>query len=241
MRILVTRPASEAQETVQLLAAQGIAALATPLVEIEWFDTVLPAVEKFQAILFTSRNGVRAFARHHATTDKPVFCVGDRTAEAAFAAGYKNVFSADGDAAALAEFVTKNLRPDAGALLRVAPQMHRADLLTDTLRQNGFAVEPAILYRNIYAPALPDAVKDAIAAQTLDGVLFFSPGMAANFTNLIYSAGLSMACRHMKAWCISEATARALDTSLWQDIQTAARPTQESLLQIVLHARNTER
>ncbi len=83
MRVLVTRPKEDAEETAQLLAARGHQALVAPLLETRFFDGAALTLEGVQAVLATSANGVRALARRTARRDVPLFAVGPQTAEAA--------------------------------------------------------------------------------------------------------------------------------------------------------------
>ena len=98
-RVLVTRSEPGASETAQRLAGLGFEPIVEPVFEIEPIEGVtLPA---FDALAFTSANGVRVFAHLNPRRDAPVFCVGARTADEARAAGFANVTSADGDVSAL--------------------------------------------------------------------------------------------------------------------------------------------
>ena len=83
MRILLTRPESEIARFATQLEAQGVEPIAAPLLRIEPVVTLPPVPEHVQALLFTSANGVRAYADLAAARDLPVFAVGDATAEAA--------------------------------------------------------------------------------------------------------------------------------------------------------------
>jgi uroporphyrinogen-III synthase len=121
MRVLVTRPEADAAALVAALEARGHEALAQPLLTIE------PAVPEppldlagVQALLFTSANGVRAFADVSQERGLPVFAVGDASAEAARAARFAKVESASGDVEDLARLVKDRLDPGAGPLLHGA-------------------------------------------------------------------------------------------------------------------------
>src|SRR3954470_7941092 len=64
MRALVTRPRAEAASLAEALAARGIAALLEPLLDIHYRDLGGPPdLAGVQALLCTSANGARAFAR----------------------------------------------------------------------------------------------------------------------------------------------------------------------------------
>ena len=107
----------------------GVESLIEPVIDIHPLNDVqLPNLDKMQALLLTSANGVRAFAERQAGAlpDLPVFCVGDATARAARAAGFGNVESAGGDV-------------DDGALLVDGPTM-----MTGYLGEAGWNREMAI-------------------------------------------------------------------------------------------------
>src|SRR5690242_5683689 len=102
LRVLVTRAEPGASETGERLRALGYQPIVEPVFAVAPIPVALPA---FDALAFTSANGVRVFAKLSPRRDAPVFCVGGRTADAALEAGFSNVRSADGDVAALAELI----------------------------------------------------------------------------------------------------------------------------------------
>ena len=101
-RILVTRSEPGASETAARLEAGGYEAVVEPLFAIVPIDAPLP---DFDALAFTSANGVRRFAVLSQRRDAAVFCVGARTAMVALELGFQDVTSADGDVMALGDLV----------------------------------------------------------------------------------------------------------------------------------------
>src|SRR4051794_1084776 len=86
----------------------------------------------FAALAVTSRNGLAAFARTCSRRDLPVFATGAGTAADAESAGFREVFSADGDVAALAALIAE-VRP-AGKVLHAAAVELAGDLEGDLAR-----------------------------------------------------------------------------------------------------------
>lgn len=87
---------------------RGLDPLVAPLIDIRPLPTDLPDLSAFDGLIFTSRNGVAAFADlgpPPKAFDLPVFTVGEATAEAARQAGFAPVRSADGDVQALADLI----------------------------------------------------------------------------------------------------------------------------------------
>ncbi|MGA8551727.1 MAG: uroporphyrinogen-III synthase, partial [Stellaceae bacterium] len=101
LQALVTRPREEAEALAAALAAHGVAALIEPLMEVH-FHAAAPDLAGVQAILCTSVNGVRAFARASSERRLPLLAVGEATAGRARAEGFAAIASAGGDAADLA-------------------------------------------------------------------------------------------------------------------------------------------
>jgi uroporphyrinogen-III synthase len=228
MRVLVTRPLLDAPETVRLLEAMGHSALIAPLLEIRFFDGPPLSLDGVQAVLATSANGVRAFARRTDERALPIFAVGTQTAEAAKAAGFANVRSADGDADALAKAVAQWAAPDAGTLLHAAGKEAEGKLEPD-LKHAGFSVRRETLYEAVAATELPAETADALKASTLDAVLFFSPRSARIFCECVNHLGLGDQVRSLIACCISTKAANAL-TLVFQEVRIAERPNQDALL-----------
>ncbi len=124
MKAIVTRPRDDAAALVGALADRGVAALLAPML------TILPVPQATrhlaerlagaQAVLFTSANGVRAFAAASPRRELPVLAVGDASAAAARIAGFRSVASAGGDIEDLVELVAAHLSPQGGALVHAA-------------------------------------------------------------------------------------------------------------------------
>ncbi len=230
MRVLVTRPEVDAAPLVAALEARGHDAIVQPLLTIEPVapDPPLETAD-VQALLFTSANGVRAFAAASSERGLSAFAVGDATAEAAEAAGFAEVESAGGDVQDLAQLVTRRLDPAAGPVLHVAGTALAGDLQGD-LEGAGFTVRRSVLYAAEPVRQLADPVRAALAEEQLDAVLFFSPRTAKSFVRLVAGHGLAAACERCRAVCLSDAVADALGALTWAGIHVAERPNQQALL-----------
>jgi uroporphyrinogen-III synthase len=227
MRILVTRPKQDGEETAALLAMRGHEALLAPLLETRWFDGPQLDLSGISAILATSANGVRALVRRTSRRDIPILAVGPQTTQEARAAGFKRVENADGDAAVLAQAVPSWISPSDGTLLHVCGEQNEGTL-AGRLASLGYAVQREILY--VVEPrAMPPVATDALRAGQLDAAIFFSPRSAGIF--MAQAGGISL--RHVTALCISPATAQALPQGAFGDIRIAAKPNQEALLALL--------
>ncbi len=229
MRVLVTRPADDAEETAALLRARGHDPLVAPLLSVRYHDGHPLHLEGVQAILATSANGVRAFARRTARRDLPVFAVGAQTAEAARAAGFADVRNADGNAKTLGRAVRGWAKLDGGTLLHAAGA-EAEGRLAGLLRADGFTVRNEVLYDVPAVESFPDSARAALQAGELDAVLLYSARSAQAFAACIARAGFPAACAGLVACCISEAAAKPLAGLAFKAVRIAARPNQTALL-----------
>ena len=233
--ILVTRPAEDSGPLAARLRALGFGVSVEPMLEIRWLDGPEPDVENVQALLFTSANGVRGYARRTSRRDRPVYAVGDATATAAREAGFAQVESASGDVYALAALVRQRCAATSGPLLHVAGTKLAGDL-AGMLAESGFSILRETLYDAVPTGHLSDGTAAALRTGTLDAVLFFSPRTARSFVRLVNEAGLIDRCRTVDALCLSPAVAEAartygeLGVTPWQSVRGAPRPEQDSLL-----------
>lgn len=230
----VTRAEPGASATAARIEALGHTVVLAPMLSIE-FLAVADAPDHLAGVLFTSANGVRAFARAHQQRDVPAYCVGDATAAAARAAGFLHTFSASGDVEALAAHVTTHATPRAGALLHAAG----ADLAGDLegrLRQNGFTVETRTYYKAVESLALSPVLEAALTSSSprMEGVLFHSARAAATFVRAIekqMNAKESLA--RITAFCMSDAVADSARGAIWKQILVATEPQDAALLALL--------
>ena len=86
MRLLITRPAEDAQELADRLTALGHEAMIEPMLTIQALDFTLPE-RPIAAILLTSRHAAGMIAGTiggELRKQLPVYCVGAATADAAY-------------------------------------------------------------------------------------------------------------------------------------------------------------
>lgn len=222
LRVAITRAQPEAERTAERVRARGAEAVVAPLLTIVpcGYDT---NTEGAQAIIFTSTNGVRAFPDVRGARDRIVLTVGDATADAARAAGFSDVRSADGDVSALAALAKATLDPAKGKLIHIAGD-HVAGDLGGELRTAGFSVERRLAYASVAAIAVPDALR-----QPLDIVLFHSVRAAETFVAL----GAPNASQ-LAAGCLSPAVSLSAGRTSWKRIITSPRPREDDLLTATL-------
>jgi len=225
MRVLVTRPREDAGRLIRVLAGLGIDAIATPLLDITYVDGAALDLSGVQALVLTSANGARAFARRSSNRTLPALCVGDATRREAEALGFGTVKSADGDVQALADLIKADLDPDGGAVLHPAGS-HVAGDLGGQIEAAGFTYRREALYTAKKIKTLPQAASQALATGDVDGVLLYSPRTAAAFATLAQATALGT----VTAYCLSAAVADKISNLGWRDVKIAAQPNQDALL-----------
>ncbi len=233
-KILITRPEEDARPLADALRTRGIATVIEPLLAISTLpEAAAPLAEDLanvQAILFTSANGVRAFADLSHRRDIGVLAVGDATADAARKAGFTAVESAGGDVNALAQLARQRLKPDAGPLFHAAGSAVAGDLAR-LLAEGGFTLRRRMLYESKPANAFTPEARTALLTGEIDQVVLFSPRTAATFATLAEAAALD--CRRITALCLSPAVADAAGVLTWRAIRIADHPDLPSMLALI--------
>jgi len=212
--------------------ARGHQAIVAPVMAVHMRT---PAVDLagVQAVLFTSANGVRAFAAMRPPPPDMVACaVGAATARAARDAGWARVDTAGGDVDALAAHVAATLTPDDGVLVHVSGAAAAGDLAA-ALAPHGFTVRRIVAYEVRPAPHLPEPARHALAAGAVDAVVLFSPRSARIFAELVGQAGLGSQAGAVTAFCLSQAVADALAGRLACAIVVAPAPRTDDLLALL--------
>ena len=221
-RVLVTRSEPGASETAQHLADQDYAPVVEPLFAIEAIPAGLPP---YDALAFTSANGVRAFARLDPARDRPVFCVGGRTAQEALDLGFRQVMSADSDVTELADLIGNRMPPGA-RLLHTGNEESRGDL-SGTLAARGVQASfvPTFRATPVVSPGLRLAAH-LRGEPAFEAILIHSARAAAILSQFAADAPRRAP---LDVASISADAARPL-VHLARRVQTAARPNEAALL-----------
>lgn len=224
MNLLVTRPAEDAEKTCAAIEAMGHVAVSAPLFRVVILPHATDAA--FDALLATSAHAPRLLANsiRMQTAALPFFAVGDATAYAARVAGFRDVRSAQGDAAALAALV-HSVMPKGARLLYLAGNPRR-DTAVQAL-EGTFTLETLEIYETHAVEKLPDAAIAGLKAEDLDAVLHFSPRATQVFLALADKAGLIRHSDRLMHICISDA---ARDRRLIR-YKVAAEPTLQGMLE----------
>ena len=235
MRALITRPEEDAAPLAEALAAKHVEVTVEPLLAIRVIDEAAVDLDGVQALLFTSANGVRAFAARSERRDIGALTVGEASAEAARAAGFTHVESAGGDVGDLVRLAKARLDPAGGPVFHAAGSVVAGDL-AGQLSEAGFTLRRVMLYEARPAESLSPETLATLAGHGFDLVLFFSPRTATTFVELLRKADdprLLAGCAAADALCLSPAVAAAAQAIEWKSVRYAENPDLPSMLRLV--------
>jgi uroporphyrinogen-III synthase len=230
MRLLVTRPEPDAMRTAQALRERGHAVLVAPVLSTQTIEANFAG--PYAAVLMTSANAARALAAHPRAQEflrLPAFAVGARTADAARAAGFTDVVSADGALADLVSLVASRFANSSGPLLYLAGE-HRAGDLAGDLAAHSVEVDTVVIYRAVAAEHLPADLARALSNAQLDGALHYSRRSVSTLIELSRAAGVLNALLNLAHHCLSDDVAAPLRAAGAGRISIASRLDEAALL-----------
>jgi uroporphyrinogen-III synthase len=159
----------------------------------------------------------------------PAFAVGQRSADAARQAGFKDVTTANGDVRDLMQTLIARRTDTAAPLLYLAGEDRAADLVGE-LAAHGIAAEMRVVYRAVTTP-FPPALIATLRAGQVDAVLHFSRRSADNYLAGAKAAGIAgpaLAVRHL---CLSAQIAEASTGA--RHVAVAKRPDEAALIELL--------
>lgn len=214
-RILVTRPAAQAAELVDLLDERGIEGVSVPTVAIDAdasapdLDAMLAGLAGADWLVLTSANGAEALAARLGVSGgrlpdtTRIAAVGPATADALSHAGIRVDHVP-------AEFLTVAIAEGLGDVDGRRVVLARADAATPDLREallgRGARVEEVVAYRTVEGPGASRDRLQSVLQSDLAGIAFTSGSTVRGLTRLAGGVHRSRA-RTLPAFCIGPVTA----------------------------------
>lgn len=230
--VLITRPAEDAAPLLGAIRAIGLDGMIEPMLRIAPIADAAVEIDDCRALLFTSANGVRAFAGLSSRRDLPVIAVGPASAQAASEAGFEDVEAAAGDVDALVGSIQSRFLPGDVPFFHAAGSVTAGDL-KGRLEAAGYKVRRAHLYDAIPATALSDACLTAFDSGRIAATTFFSPRTAAAFVRLLQESGRAPRARTAWAVCLSDAVAAKSSAIDWAGTRIADSRDTEAMVAAV--------
>lgn len=249
MKVLITRPRSQADSFANSLADAGFEPIFFPVIEIRPFeenialDRAIAKLSCYNWIIFTSVNGVDAFferlpapRQQHPylfqgeETRVMVAAIGPKTAQAIEARGITPDFVPD-------EYVAEAILPGLGDLrgrwvLLPRAEIARKALPIAILQAGGVAHEIAV-YQTI--PVKPDLDGLAALKSGVDAITFTSPSTVANFVEIVHRARIDPL--HLpgnpKIACIGPITQKAAEEAGFTGLMIANEYTTDGIVKLL--------
>jgi uroporphyrinogen-III synthase len=234
LRLLITRPEPEAERTAAELRARGHEALLAPLLRYEPIADADLGQGPWAGVVMTSAAAARAIAQHPRLPDLlhlPVLTVGERSGEAARAAGFAVVDTVRGDGRDLARLATERFARNQRLLYLAAED--RAFDLAAALATAGITVVTTVVYRMVALREFPRNVEAALAAHQVDGVLHYSRRSAETYVSCADAAGMTAAALTPAHYCLSAEIAAVLTNAGANVVRHAPHPDESSLLKLI--------
>jgi uroporphyrinogen III methyltransferase/synthase len=246
MKVLITRPRTQADSFAAALAVAGFEPVFFPVIEIRPFeenvalDRAIAKLGCYDWIVFTSVNGVDAFferlpsprLRHPSPfqgegTGVRVAAIGPKTAHALISRGVTPDFVPD-------EYVAEAILPGLGDLCGRWVLLPRAEIarkaLPEAIAAAGGVAHEIAVYQTV--PTEPDPEGLAALKSGVEAVTFTSPSTVENFVELVHRAGLDPL--HLpgnpKIACIGPITQQAALEEGFTDVIVAEEYTTEGMV-----------
>lgn len=239
MHLLITRPRDDAKAMQAKLAGHNIKTTLAPVLDLSFADLSRLDVASDQAVVVTSRNGLKSIVRNHAEAKlsrSRVYTVGEATAAYARSIGLKNLRIGPGTAEGLCGQIKSECDPARGPIHHLAGAHLAYDLKSD-LETAGFNVRTTVVYTAKPAEQFSQEVIHAIRSDNVNGVVLMSARSAHIFATLCQQHDLVKDVSEFVFFCLSAAVKDRLIASLpgVQDrsVHVSERPDTEELLALI--------
>lgn len=231
-QILITRPEADALETSRILKQKGYESFSESFLNIVYRNVGIPDLEKFGAVIFTSRYGVYSFCQNTNKRDIPVFTVGDKTAAEAAKNNFQIIKSASGDLEDLVQLLTQ---AQADKPYLYCRGEHVSKSLIDQLPNT--PISEIILYHTEKQQQISNKCAQLLIDSAFSHVLFYSKRTVESFVEAIQEhpqkTTLLEGLKTAKALCLGTSMVEYLSVLPWQSIDVADQPNQEALLALL--------
>lgn len=232
--VLVTRPQPGADETARRLETMGFVPVVLPLTKIVPVTPLqLPNADAFDAVIATSVNAIR-----HAPAEqlrsylaKPLFAVGDATADAATGAGFADVRSAGGTAVDLAAMIARQM-PTGSRLLHLAG-VDRTTGFAERVEAMNFQLQVVDVYAAEKVSYATDFLKAKFRDGNLWGAIALSLRAGTFLAEIASRAEFAQTFENTIYFCISEKVAAPLRNLNTATVLCSDEPTEASVLSLL--------
>jgi uroporphyrinogen-III synthase len=216
--LLILRPEPGASMTAKRAFDEGWRPIVAPIFRIEPIAWSAPPAAGYDALFVTSANAVRQSGKAiRAYQDMPAYAVGDATARALKAAGFKDIRTGRGDAAVMLAAAAEN---------GVARALHLAGEDYRDVGHDAIAIDRRIVYRSAALDRLGSKAIEALREG--DCVVLLHSGRAAQHFALLCD-GAKVARRQVRIAALAPAVLEAAGDG-WRASIAAEKPDDAALL-----------
>jgi len=235
MRVLVTRPQHSGERTAKRLRELGHEPILLPLSRpVHDASAALRGLTTTKgSIAITSAEAIRALTSHAAELAihraRPVFAVGDATAEEARKIGFTSITASGGSGTDLAETIAKQA---GGAVVYLAGSP-RAATFEKRAQEMGLQIVVVECYRMEPVEPSPQTLETILIDQRPDAVLLYSRQTAENFFHAAAAQMQDGSTDGMRFLCLSKSVAEVIPAPLQSAVSIAEMPEERSLLSLL--------
>ena len=223
--ILVTRPMEEATPTAEKLEALGHRVVIAPMLRVEPVSFEIP--DENRSIIITSKNGARMGLVNIGNKDRPIFAVGEKTADEARKLGFSNITVGPGTARQMVPMLLECGLSEKRKYTYLCGNTVSYNI-SDVLQSEGLDAVNTVTYQTRPVRGVSVAVQEALDAGEVDTALFYSPRTATIFEEVVAEYGRSDWLRGLDALCLSTRVAENL-LGPWRSKKYAIIPTEKAM------------
>lgn len=242
-RVLITRPQSQAESLAEQLRALGAVPLMLPAIAIlppdDWrpVDDAIRSLEQFDWVVFTSVNGVRAFAGRMVEAGVPLGVLAQRKLAAIGPATARVLQEVCRAPDVIPEQFLSDAIPDAlGEVKGLHILLPRADIarkeMAHELRRRGAHVVEIAVYR--VQSEVGEAREQIATMPVPDLITLTSPSTVRSLAKMLEEAGRTSWLETVPLICIGPITADAVRELGYQPARVATEHTTQGLIQAIL-------
>ena len=229
MHIIITRPIEDCLFLIERLKQQGHMVTHLPVIKIEKLETEKIDLLNYQAVIFTSSNGIRFMNIEKFNLKIKCFCVGKTTEFTAKQVGFVNTYSSEGTVDSLIELIIRTLNNKSEKLLYLSSEFISKDLDKDLIN-SGYLVDRISNYTSIPVKEIDKKTLDFFEKKPPDVIFVYSSKSAKNLFNLINKYSLLNVVTQSHLMCISEKVLLVLKQIKWRKVFVFSPGEEEFLL-----------
>ena len=229
MHIVITRPKEDSLHLIENLIKLGHEVTHLPVIKIEKLETEKIDLLNYQAVIFTSSNGIRFMNIEKFNLKIKCFCVGKTTEFTAKQVGFVNTSSSEGTVDSLIELIIRTVNNKSEKLLYLSSEFISKDLDKDLINA-GYLVDRISNYTSIPVKEIDKKILDFFEKKPPDVIFIYSSKSAKNLFNLINKYSLLNVVTQTNLVCISEKVLSVLKQIKWKKVFVFSPGEEEFLL-----------